>query len=203
MQRRAYGPTAWLIDNVTHPGAYAQAVTAVAIDGVLEVLPAEATVLVVCERDRLEAIGTALDQIEPNLGERPRGADQREVVIEVVYDGEDLADVSEQAGVGVAEVIDRHQKGVYTVEFCGFSPGFAYLSGLDPILRLPRRSIPRIHVLAGSVAIAAHYSAIYPSRSPGGWHLLGTTTAEIWNTERSNPALLTPGTTVRFERKEG
>jgi len=84
------------------------------------------------------------------------------------------------------------------VEFCGFAPGFAYLRGLPPQLHLPRRASPRTQVPAGSVAIAAHYSAVYPNDSPGGWHLVGTTSLSVWDANQNPPALLQPGTAVRF-----
>ena len=76
-----------------------------------------------------------------------------------------------------------------TCAFCGFAPGFAYLRGLDPALHLPRRATPRTRVPAGAVAIADTYAAVYPSASPGGWHLLGHTDARLWDAEREPPAL--------------
>ncbi len=106
--------------------------------------------------------------------------------------------VAEATGLAVDEVIDRHVIGEYSVAFCGFSPGFAYMTGLDPVLHLDRRDTPRTRVPAGSVAIAADYTSVYPSPSPGGWHLLGRTDAALWDTERPEPALLAPGTTVRL-----
>ncbi len=71
----------------------------------------------------------------------------------------------------------------YQCAFCGFAPGFAYLTGLDPALELPRRATPRTRVPAGSVAIAAAYSAVYPTASPGGWHLIGRTAAVLFDTD--------------------
>ena len=82
--------------------------------------------------------------------------------------------------------------------FCGFVPGFAYLVGLDPRLHLPRRDTPRTRVPAGSVAIANEFTAVYPTEGPGGWHLLGTTDAVMWDDDRAVAALLPPGTRVRF-----
>ena len=91
------------------------------------------------------------------------------VTIDVVYGGPDLVAVAEATGLTVGQVVERHLSGTYTVAFCGFSPGFAYLRGLDPALQIPRRAVPRTRVPAGSVAIAARYSSVYPSASPGGW----------------------------------
>ena len=78
-------------------------------------------------------------------------------------------------------------------------PGFSYLTGLDTSLVLPRRATPRTRVPTGSVAIAAEFSAVYPRESPGGWHLLGRTEAAMWSDDREPPALLPPGTRVRFQ----
>jgi KipI family sensor histidine kinase inhibitor len=117
----------------------------------------------------------------------------------VRYDGPDLAAVAERAGRPEAEVIARHTAGDYRVAFCGFAPGFAYLTGLDPSLHVPRLARPRTRVPAGSVGIAGEYTAAYPRPSPGGWHLLGRTDADLWDLARAEPALLTPGTRVRFE----
>jgi KipI family sensor histidine kinase inhibitor len=95
------------------------------------------------------------------------------VTLEVVYDGEDLAGVAELAGCTTTEVISRHTAPEYTVAFGGFMPGFAYLTGLDPVLRVSRLASPRQRVPAGSVAIADEFSAVYPAATPGGWRLLG------------------------------
>ncbi len=103
--------------------------------------------------------------------------------------------------MSVEAVITRHTSVDYRAAFCGFAPGFAYLIGLDPQLVLPRRQSPRSEVPAGSVAIAAQYSAVYPRSSPGGWHILGSCDVEMFNPERSQPALLMPGFTVRFEAR--
>ena len=99
------------------------------------------------------------------------------------------------------ELIRRHASATYTVAFCGFSPGFAYLRGLDPALHLPRRPTPRTKVPAGSVAIAAGYSCVYPTSSPGGWHLLGRSDVRVFDVDRPEPALLRPGMTVSFTEK--
>jgi KipI family sensor histidine kinase inhibitor len=106
--------------------------------------------------------------------------------------------VARQSGLPVAEVIRRHSSAHYTVQFCGFSPGFGYLSGLDPALRLPRLASPRPAVPAGSVAIAGEFTGIYPRSSPGGWLLLGRTETVLFDLHCSPPALLRPGTAVRF-----
>jgi KipI family sensor histidine kinase inhibitor len=124
--------------------------------------------------------------------------DGRLVEIGVHYDGEDLAEVAERLGLEVPEVVARHTAPTYTVACLGFSRGFPYLDGLDPLLRLPRRDTPRARVPAGSVAIAAEQAGIYPQTSPGGWHLLGRTDVPLFDPGREPPALLAPGDRVRF-----
>jgi KipI family sensor histidine kinase inhibitor len=114
------------------------------------------------------------------------------------YGGPDLADVARHWGVGEDEVVSIHASITHRVAFCGFAPGFAYLAGLGEDRRVPRRATPRSAVPAGSVALAGSYSGIYPRSSPGGWQLVGRTDVVLWDLERDPPALLVPGTTVRF-----
>lgn len=124
------------------------------------------------------------------------------VELPVVYDGEDLDEVAALTGLPVDDVVRRHLAGRYTVAFGGFMPGFAYLTGLDPALRTPRRADPRPRVPAGAVAIADGYSAVYPAATPGGWRLLGRCATTLFDVDREPPALLVPGASVRFVRAE-
>ena len=124
----------------------------------------------------------------------------RTVRIPVVYDGADLEQVAGEVGLEPDEVVALHSGAEYTVRFCGFSPGFAYLDGLPTGLHVPRRDEPRTSVPAGSVAVAGEFAGVYPRASPGGWRLLGRTDAVLWDVARAEPALLVPGTRVRFER---
>jgi 5-oxoprolinase (ATP-hydrolysing) subunit B len=166
-------------------------------DGVVELVPAARTLLVRFDPSvtNAERLGALLRQVSPVDGV---AAGAGEAVIQVVYDGEDLADVAAETGLSVASLISRHTAGTYVSAFCGFAPGFAYLTGSDPALHVPRRSSPRTRIPAGSVAIAGEYSAVYPSASPGGWRLLGRTEVPVWDVERDPPNLLPPGTRVRF-----
>ncbi|MCB9413148.1 MAG: 5-oxoprolinase subunit PxpA [Actinobacteria bacterium] len=120
------------------------------------------------------------------------------ITIDVRYDGADLAEVAETLDISVEEVIELHTQATYRVAFFGFSPGFAYLTGLPSILQLPRRTTPRTAVPAGAVAVASAYTAVYPRSSPGGWHLLGHTDAQMFDADRNPPTLIVPGSTVRF-----
>jgi allophanate hydrolase subunit 2/allophanate hydrolase subunit 1 len=127
------------------------------------------------------------------------GVPRRTVEIPVVYDGADLADVARLTGLTVDEVVARHAASRYRVAFGGFMPGFAYLTGLDPALVVPRLATPRTRVPAGAVAIAGEYAAVYPRVTPGGWRLLGRTDAVMFDAAHDDrPALLAPGDEVRF-----
>ncbi|WP_104111654.1 carboxyltransferase domain-containing protein [Arthrobacter sp. N199823] len=120
------------------------------------------------------------------------------VVIEAVYDGADLTEVGELSGLGADGVIAAHTGQIWTVAFAGFAPGFGYMVGENQALEVPRRSSPRTAVPAGSVALAGNYSSVYPRRSPGGWQLIGRTEALMWDLNRAEPALASPGHRVQF-----
>ena len=116
----------------------------------------------------------------------------REIEIPAIYDGADLDEVSRVIGAPAAEL---HASAIYTVDTMGFAPGFAYMTGLDARLALPRRATPRPSVPAGSIAIAGGFTAVYPFASPGGWHLLGRTTVAMFGPEGPRLRL---GDRVRF-----
>ncbi|HEX5541405.1 MAG TPA: allophanate hydrolase subunit 1 [Micromonospora sp.] len=119
------------------------------------------------------------------------------VQIPTVYDGDDLPAVATGWDITVAETIDRLSRAEWRVAFCGFAPGFAYLTGL-PGPQVPRRPTPRPQVPTGSVALAGPYAGIYPTASPGGWQLVGRTDVTLFDVHRDPPALLTPGTRVQL-----
>ena len=122
----------------------------------------------------------------------------RLVELPTTYDGEDLADVARRWDMTTAEAVATHTGTAFVVAFVGFSPGFAYCSGLPADLAVPRLDRPRPKVPAGGVGLAGEYTGVYPTASPGGWRLVGRTDARLWDTGRDGPALLTPGTRVRF-----
>ena len=124
----------------------------------------------------------------------------REHVIPVRYDGMDLEFVANAADLPVEQVIQLHTGRVYSVDLLGFVPGWAYLSELDPRLQIPRREQPRPRVAAGSVAIAATQTGVYPLDTPGGWHILGHTETVMFDAARNPPSLLKAGDTVKFVR---
>ena len=207
---------AGLLLEITDPPAVAAAARRLAARcgaTLLEVVPGAASVL-------LLTAGTAdVELLRPHIGglladpatgvpdpdadgDAIRGSERPEagetVEIPVRYDGADLAALGAESGLGVEGVVAAHSGATYRGRFSGFAPGFCYLEGLPEALRLPRLAEPRAVVPAGSVAVADRYSAVYPRATPGGWRLLGHTDARLWDSRRDPPALVRPGTIVRF-----
>jgi KipI family sensor histidine kinase inhibitor len=195
-----YGDQALLLqfDSTAEVLAWTGALREVAMPGVLDIVPAARTVLLKLDRPgRQSAIRRRLGTLTVSPDASPTApADPK--VIDVVYNGADLAEVAELTGMNTAQVIGAHTANPWMVGFCGFAPGFAYLVGGDPRLAVPRRSEPRPSVPAGAVGLAGEFTGIYPRRSPGGWQLIGHTDAVLWDIDRPDPALLTPGMRVQF-----
>jgi KipI family sensor histidine kinase inhibitor len=167
---------------------------------VVEIVPGPETVLVVAPGADRERLRARLASLAEEVREGAGMADGPVVTIPVVYDGADLESVAGLAGLPVEEVVARHTGRELVVGWLGFAPGFAYLTGLDPVLHMPRLDTPRTSVPAGSVAVAGPYSAVYPTASPGGWRLLGRTSMRVWDVRADPPSLFRPGMRVRFER---
>ncbi|MHA7142836.1 5-oxoprolinase subunit B/C family protein [Arthrobacter sp. Sr33] len=166
--------------------------------GQVDVLAAARTVLAVFDSGTsARAARTAVAQLDtsPATDSAPVGDPVR---IEVVYDGDDLAEVGRLTGLDPDGVIAAHTGQLWTTAFGGFAPGFAYLVGENETLTVPRRTSPRTAVPAGAVALAGNFSAVYPRRSPGGWQLIGRTASRLWDLGRDQPALLRPGTAVQY-----
>lgn len=196
-----FGDAALLVelDDLDAVLALAAAVQASDFAGVLDVVPAARTVLVVTEPGTaLDPLVTDVTSLSSALAAGSSLTVVEPVEIAVVYDGPDLAEVARLTGLAEDEVVAAHTGTPWRIAFGGFAPGFAYLTGGDPRLAVPRRDEPRTTVPAGAVGLAGEYSGVYPRPSPGGWQLIGSTDAELWDTDREPPALLVPGGTVRF-----
>ncbi len=167
------------------------------IPGVVDLVPAARSVLVLFEEGEVDP-AQLRRVLDDSAGQGWTADAGPHVSIPVVYDGEDLQEVAALTGLTVKEVVSRHSGPEYVAAFAGFVPGFSYLTGLDPRLRLPRLPSPRVRVPPGSVAIADEFTAVYPRQSPGGWWLLGHTDAELFDVRLDPPALLAPTTRVRF-----
>jgi KipI family sensor histidine kinase inhibitor len=168
--------------------------------GILDLVPGARTLFVsydpaiVSEDDVAYRIAAA--SLEEHAGQFPR-----EHRIAVAYGGAagpDLEEVARRAELSPEEAARRHAAAVYRVAFLGFAPGFAYLTGLPPELGAPRRPTPRPRVPGGTLAVAGEYSGIYPADGPGGWNLIGTAGAVLFDPRREPPVLFLPGDLVRF-----
>ncbi len=218
----AYGERALLVEMADHLAALAlyEDLRRDPINGVIDLVPAARTLLIIftdsgsCQaavaqvagrqgQPRANVVSTSSTSSTDDPSRANVVSTDDVVEIPVCYDGEDLAAISDRAGRSTAEVIRLHHQADYVVAFIGFAPGFGYLAGLPAALQLPRRDTPRTRVPAGSVAIADLFSAVYPQASPGGWHLLGHTSRQLWDLSRDPPALLSPGTRVRFTPVSG
>lgn len=205
-----FGDRALLAEYADLPTAMAasRALDAARPEWVVELVPAARTVLA-----RL-APGTTLGTAEswlrgvgaPDPADGPTApgsappAPAGAVVIPVRYDGPDLVDAAEAAGLSPEALVARHTAASWTCGFVGFAPGFGYLvPDADDWVPMPRRATSRPSVPAGSVALAGEFSGVYPRESPGGWQLVGSTDAVLWDVGREPPALLRPGIRVRFE----
>ncbi|MER5935266.1 allophanate hydrolase subunit 1 [Streptomyces sp. NPDC002054] len=164
------------------------------LEGVRDVVPAARTVLIdgVAAPEALAA--RIAEWRVPPLAE----SEGPEVTVPVRFDGPDLAEVAGHWGVTAGEVARIVTATPFRVAFCGFAPGFGYLTGLPERFHLPRRATPRTSVPAGSLALAGEYAGVYPRSSPGGWQLVGRTDAVLWDLTREPAALFAPGVRVRF-----
>jgi KipI family sensor histidine kinase inhibitor len=201
-----YGDQALMLecDSTAEVLAWTQAVRQADLPDVLDIVPAARTLLVTLTGPRsLAPTRQRLGRIRidaANIEQKPRDG-EADIIIEVTYDGADLAEVAGLTGLPEDEVIAAHTGTPWRVGFGGFAPGFAYLVDGDPRLEVPRRAEPRTKVPAGAVGLAGDFSGVYPRSSPGGWQLIGRTDAVLWDVDRADPALLRPGMWVQFRAR--
>jgi len=200
---RPVGDAAFLVDvEPAQRHAIARAITESRLDGVVDVVPAERSVLVTFDprsfdpgADAEVLAHIAGSAVGLGAGETPSAS---RVEVSVRYDGADLDEVADLTELSRREVVARHVAGDYVVAFMGFAPGFGYLDGLDPALHVPRLATPRTRVDAGAVASAGTRSCIYPRASPGGWRVIGHTRDVLFDASAAAPSLLQAGVRVRF-----
>jgi KipI family sensor histidine kinase inhibitor len=190
MELIAVGRTAVLAEVGDPAAALALALWARGRVAAAEVVPAARTVLFdgVDPGELREALAAWDRVVAPPEGEL--------VEIAVTYDGQDLAPLADVLGVTADDLVARHVAEEHVVAFCGFSPGFGYALGSP--FDVPRLATPRPRVERGSLGLAGPYTGIYPAASPGGWQLIGRTEVAVWDQSREEPALLAPGTRIRF-----
>ena len=177
------------------------------IPGVTELVPAYTTIGIFFDRGRMEAfdeLRTIIERaLEQDLEKTPFRATASTIEVPVCYESEfapDLDEIARHAGLSQDEIIQRHSSAIYRVSCVGFTPGFAYLSGLPPELATPRRASPRKEVPAGAVAIGGTQTGVYPRKSPGGWNIIGRAPLRFFDVERDPPALFQAGDRVRFRK---
>jgi KipI family sensor histidine kinase inhibitor len=195
---RPYGDRALLVEvaDLAAVAAVRATLERSPLPGQRDLVPAARTVLVVLDRQPSDLDVTTLRRLSPTAPED--AGPPVAVELPVVFDGADVDEVARLTGHSIGDVVRLLTTVELTVAFCGFAPGFGYLTGLPEELHLPRRATPRTRVPAGSVALAGPFAGVYPQASPGGWQLVGRTDAVLFDVDRDPPALLAPGTTVRF-----
>jgi KipI family sensor histidine kinase inhibitor len=196
------GPRSFLVElaDLGQTLALFDALQADPVPGVAEIIPAARTLMIRTAPGVAAdaALARAIAARTPAPG-TPAPARQGEMIeLPMTYDGADLADVAHHMNLTVAEVITAHQAATWQVAFCGFAPGFAYMTCDDPRFDLPRRASPRTRIPAGSVALGGQFCGIYPQETPGGWQLIGRTSVPMWDMTRDPAAVLRPGTRCRF-----
>jgi inhibitor of KinA len=190
--------------------ALALALATQPIAGVLDVVPAFASLTVFYDPVRFHAAYPSIPPIQAlefevrkrfNLTEHSPHTCGREVDLPVCYGGEFGPDLEELAcvhGLTRQRLIDLHTQPAYSVYMLGFAPGFPYLGGLHRQLHTPRRSSPRAQVPAGSVGIGGAQTGVYPLATPGGWNIIGRTPLALFRPNEDIPSLLRPGDRLRF-----
>jgi inhibitor of KinA len=172
------------------------------LSGLIETVPTFCSLTVV-----YDPLQTSRQQLLAELAQLPpadthvASSGSRLWRLPVCYEGDcgpDLEATAAALGMSVEALIEQHQQGEYRVYMLGFLPGFPFMGDLPSALQLPRRSEPRLRVPPGSVAIAGALTAIYPSESPGGWHLLGQCPLPLFDPARPQPSLLQAGDRVGF-----
>ena len=165
--------------------------------GVVDMVPAARTLLLIT--DPAVAALSSVEEAVRSAKPRPDLRDRAEHVdIPVTYDGEDLEEAAQLLDCDAAELVRRHTSAEWTVAFCGFIPGFGYLTSPAWQVEVPRRSSPRTKVPPGAVGLAGEFSGVYPRQSPGGWQLIGRTGLTMFDPARDPAAILRPGVRVRF-----
>lgn len=186
------------------------AVHAGTLPGIVEWVPAYASVTVIVDDARDDASTDACDAVAAQrdaallrlaCATRPQTTASRRWLLPVCFDADlapDLSALAAARGLTVQEAVAHLLAAEFHVCMLGFMPGFPYMGGVPPELEVPRLSSPRLAVPPRSIAVAGRMCGIYPWPSPGGWHLVGRTPVRPFDVRESEPALLLAGDRVRF-----
>ena len=205
---RPMGERAFLaeVDSLAEVLFLHAALTAARLEAVGDLVPAARTVLIPFDPARVPA-ATVRAWVESTWSERSdaptagapiAGGAATPVILDIAYDGPDLAETADLLGLGPGELAERHERAEWTVAFTGFAPGFGYLTSPDWTFEVPRLETPRTRVPEGAVGLAGGFSGAYPRETPGGWRLIGTTAEPLFDPSAARPALLSPGDRVKF-----
>ncbi|AIF69497.1 allophanate hydrolase [Palaeococcus pacificus DY20341] len=180
--------------------AVAEAIEKASPEWLIEIVPTYTSVYVYYDPLKI-GYSEVVEAVKPFLNAEPKKEKARIIEIPTVYGGEfgpDIEFVAEYNGLSVDDIIEIHSKPLYRIYMLGFTPGFAYLGGMDERIATPRLEKPRLKVPAGSVGIAGKQTGIYPLKSPGGWRLIGRTPLKLFDANREPPTLLQPGNYIKF-----
>ncbi|WP_256219665.1 MULTISPECIES: 5-oxoprolinase subunit PxpB [Pseudomonas] len=171
------------------------------LDGVEQTVPGMNNLLVVFNPLEIRQERLSAWLVEQWSGDLSVSIQGREFEVPVVYGGAetDLSEICEQLSISTDEFVDRHANGTYSVACIGAMPGFPYLSGLDPAIAVPRRAVPRMRLERGAVIVGGAQAGIMPCAAPSGWHIIGHTELELFDSNRSPAVLLRPGDIIRFK----
>lgn len=195
-----YGRSAVLIevDTADEAAALHTRLAARPVDGTIEIMPGLHTVLIRFDPALTDATRLALQLATVSIDTGSLVERGDDVWLRVDYAGPDLDEVAAHTGLSTSEVVAAHQARTYRIVLIGMAPGFYFLAGGDPRLRVPRRFSPRVEVPKGAVGLAGEFTGIYPRSGPGGWQLIGRTVDELWHSSRLPAAKLSLGTAIRF-----
>ncbi len=181
--------------------ALAERLTEARINGVVETVPTYRSLIVHFDPLVVSTASLMTRVVDLMRGLQLKQSIGRHWYLPACYDpaiAPDLDDVAERTGLSSAQVVDLHSSTTYHVYMLGFLPGMAYLGDVPAELGLPRRTTPRLHVPAGSLAIATTMTCVYPLDTPAGWHLIGRSPVPFWERRPVIKTLLAPGDRVTF-----
>lgn len=127
----------------------------------------------------------------------------RHHVLDAVFGGDngpDLAEIARRLAWTEDEIVSGIEASSLRVDMLGFTPGFAYVNGLDPALVAERLASPRTRVAAGSVGLITGHVGLYALDGPGGWPIVGRVIAPLFDKRAAEPFLLRPGDTISLRR---